>query len=154
MFLNCLYRKPEQTAFMNLMQCKMVIIGVSSFILLEKATIICLVVLQICLDFVEGTTGSWSETCVTGDVDGTEEISIKIEEAIDIKDEMPEAVKCSAIKAEDEVRLLGVFQVVAARVFSPFIAIEANVELHLTFSCCMLCCECCIDFEICIVILK
>jgi hypothetical protein len=94
LFLNCLYRKPEQTAFINFMQCKMVIIGVSTFILLEKVTIICLVVLQICLDFVEGTTGSCSETCVTGDVDGTEEVSIKVEESIDIKDEMPEAVKC------------------------------------------------------------
>jgi hypothetical protein len=56
----------------------MVIIGVSTFILLEKATIICLVVLQICLGFVEGTAGSCSETCVTGDVDGTEEVSINL----------------------------------------------------------------------------
>jgi hypothetical protein len=67
------------------MQCKMVIIGVSTFILLEKATMICLALLQICLDFVEGTTGSCIETCVTCDVDGTEEVSIKFEEAIDIK---------------------------------------------------------------------
>jgi hypothetical protein len=84
---------------------------------------ICVVVLQICLDFVEGTTGSCGENCVTGDVDGTEEISInplnaelnpichllallggayivdvsrlkvKVEEAIDINDEMQGAVK-------------------------------------------------------------
>jgi hypothetical protein len=57
---------------------------------------------KICLDFVEGTTGSCSETCITGDVDGTEEVSIKAEEAIDMKDEMPEAVKCSPIKIENE----------------------------------------------------
>jgi hypothetical protein len=37
---------------------------------------------------VEGETGYCSETCVTGDVDGTEEVSIKVEEAIDIKEEV------------------------------------------------------------------
>jgi hypothetical protein len=54
---------------------------------------------------VEYGTGSCSETRVTCDVDGTEEVTIKVEEAIDIKDEMPESVKCTPIKIEDEVRL-------------------------------------------------
>jgi hypothetical protein len=120
----------------------MVIIGVSTFILLEKATMFCLVVLQICLDFVEGTTGSCSETCVTFDVDGTEEVSIKVEEAIDMKDEMPESVKCPPIKIENEVRLWGVCEVVATPAFSPFIVTEETVKLHLTISCCMLYCGC------------
>jgi len=88
------------------------------------------VVLQNSLDFVEGGTGSCSETCVTCDVDGTEEVSIKVEEAVDIKDEMPEAVKCSPIKTELEVRLRGVCQLVAAHVFSPFIATTENVKLY------------------------
>ena len=56
---------------------------------------ICVVVLQNFMGFVEGETGSCSEACVTCDVDGTEEFSIKVEEAIDIK-------------TEQEVRLWGV----------------------------------------------
>jgi wyosine [tRNA(Phe)-imidazoG37] synthetase (radical SAM superfamily) len=70
---------------------------------------------------VEGETGSCSETCVTCDVDGTEKVSIKVEEsidikeeaiikveeAIDIKDEIPEAVTSPPMKSEHEVRLLG-----------------------------------------------
>jgi hypothetical protein len=54
---------------------------------------------------VEGTAGSCSETCVTCDVDGTEEVSINVEEAIDIKDEIPEAISFPPIKTENEVRL-------------------------------------------------
>ena len=84
---------------------------------------ICVVVLQNSMGFVEGETGSNSETCVTCDVDGTEEVSInfegaidikeeevsfKVEEAIDIKDEIPEAISFSPIKTEHEVRLWGV----------------------------------------------
>ena len=42
---------------------------------------ISVVVLQNCMCFVEGGTGSCSETCVTCDVDGTEEDSIKVEMA-------------------------------------------------------------------------
>jgi hypothetical protein len=56
---------------------------------------------------------------VTGGVGGTgeggvdvedplyikEEVSIKVEEAIDIKDEMPEAVVFPPIRTENEVRL-------------------------------------------------
>ena len=49
---------------------------------------ICVVMLQNCMGFMETETGSYSETCVTCDVDGTEEVNIKFEEAIDIKDEV------------------------------------------------------------------
>jgi hypothetical protein len=66
---------------------------------------------------VEGETGPYSETCVTCDVDATEEVSIKVEdardikeeasvkveEAIHIKDEIPEATTFSSIKTEHEV---------------------------------------------------
>jgi hypothetical protein len=84
--------------------------------------------------YVEVETGSCRETCVTCDVDGTEDVSIKVEaidvkeevnikveEAIDIKDEIPEAV-FRPIKTEHEVRLQGVCEVVAAHAFRPFIA--------------------------------
>ncbi len=54
---------------------------------------ICVVVLQNTMGFVDDETGSCSETCVTCDVDGTEEVSINVEEDIDIKNEMPEAIK-------------------------------------------------------------
>ena len=81
---------------------------------------ICVVVLQNCVDLVEGETGSCSEACGTCDVDGTgavsikvedaidikEEMSFKVEEAIDIKDEIPEAISFPSIKTEHEVRLL------------------------------------------------
>ena len=50
-------------------------------------------VLQNCMCFVEGATGSFSNTCVACDVDGSEEVSIKVEEAIDIKHEIPEATE-------------------------------------------------------------
>jgi len=73
------------------------------------------------VDFVEGETGSCSETCVTSNVVGTEEVSIKVEEAIDIKDEIPEAISFPPIKTEHEVRLCGVCEVVAAYAFRPFI---------------------------------
>ena len=66
---------------------------------------ICVVVLQNCFVFVQCGTGSCSETCVNCDVDGTEEVNIKIEEDIDIKNEMPETIKLLPIKTENEVRL-------------------------------------------------
>ena len=83
---------------------------------------ICVVVLQNCVDLVEGETGPCSETCVTCDVDGTEavcikvedaidikeEVSFKVEEAIDIKDEIPEATSFQPFESEREVRLWGV----------------------------------------------
>jgi hypothetical protein len=69
---------------------------------------ICVVVLQNPVCFVEGETGSYSETFVTCDVDGNEEVSVKVEEAIDIKDEIPEGTTFSPFKTEHEVRLCGV----------------------------------------------
>ena len=77
---------------------------------------ICVVVLQNCLGFVDGETGSCSETCVTCDVVGTEEVIIKFEEDIDIKNEMPEAIKFPPIKTENEVRLWGMCEVMAAHI--------------------------------------
>jgi hypothetical protein len=64
----------------------------------------CVMLLQICVGFVEGETGCCSETCVKCDVGGCEEVSIKVEEAIDIKDEIPEAITFRSIKTEHEVR--------------------------------------------------
>jgi len=81
---------------------------------------ICFVVLQNCMDIVEDGTGSDSETFVTFGV--VDEVSIKVEEAIDIKDEIPEAISIPPIKTEHEVRLHGVCEVVAAHAFRPFIA--------------------------------
>ena len=99
---------------------------------------ICVVVLQNCMGFVEGETGSCNETGVECDVDGTEEVgieaeealdikeevSIKVEEAIDIKDEIPEAISFPPIKTEKELRPWGVCvcEVLAANAFRPFIA--------------------------------
>ena len=77
---------------------------------------ICVVVLQNSLGFVDGETGSCSETCVTCDVDGTEEVSIRVEETIDIKNEMPEGIKFPPMKTENEVRLWGVCEVMAAHI--------------------------------------
>ena len=97
---------------------------------------ICVVVLQNCMGFVEGKTGSWTETGVECDVDGTEEVSTKVQEALDIKeeviikvedgiavkDESPEAISLPPMKTEQEVRFWGVCEVVAAHAFRPFIA--------------------------------
>ena len=77
---------------------------------------ICVVVLQNSLGFVDGETGSCSETRVTCDVVGTEEVIIKFEEDIDIKNEMPEAIKFPPIKTENEVRLWGMCEVMAAHI--------------------------------------
>ena len=93
---------------------------------------ICVVVLQYCMGFVEGETSSNSEPYVTCDVDGTEEVSINFEGAIDIKEEevsfeveeaieIPEAISFPPIKTEHEVRLWGVCEVVAAHAFKAFI---------------------------------
>jgi hypothetical protein len=85
------------------------------------------------MGFVEGETGYCSETCVTCGVDGTEEVSIEVEvamevkeefsikvedtvdtkegvsikfEAVYIKEEIPETTACPPIETEHEVRLL------------------------------------------------
>jgi len=72
------------------------------------------------MGFVEGGTGSCVETCVECDVDGTDEVRIEVEEAVDINDEIPEAIIFPPIKTEQEVRLWGVCEVVAACAFRPF----------------------------------
>jgi hypothetical protein len=54
------------------------------------------------MDVVESEIGSCSDTCVTSDGDGTEEVSIKVEEVIGIKDEIPEAISFPPVKNEDE----------------------------------------------------
>jgi hypothetical protein len=91
---------------------------------------ICVVLLQDCVGFVGGETGYCSETCLTSDVGGTGEGSIDVEGAIDtkeegsskfqavyIKDEIPETSTCPPITTEQEVRLWGVCEVVAAHAF-------------------------------------
>ena len=102
---------------------------------------ICVVVLQNCMSFVKGETGSWTETGVECDVDGTEEISTEVEEVLDIKeevsikvedgigvkDEIPEAIPFPPVKTEQEVRLRGLCEVVAARSFRPCIAPKRNL---------------------------
>ena len=83
---------------------------------------ICVLVLQNGEGFVEGETSSNTEACVTCDVGGTEEVSIKVEKAIDIKDEIPEAISFSPVNTEHEVRFWGVCEVVADHAVSTFIA--------------------------------
>jgi hypothetical protein len=104
--------------------------------MMREANVICVVLLQNCMGFVEGETGSCSETGVECDDDGNEEVStkveedllikeevsIKVEEAVDIKDEILEDILLTPIKTEQEVRLWGVCEVVAAHALRPFIA--------------------------------
>jgi hypothetical protein len=59
------------------------------------------------MDCVEGEAGFCSATCVTCDADGTEGVSIKVEEAVDIEDEIPEAITFLEIETEPEVKLWG-----------------------------------------------
>jgi hypothetical protein len=57
------------------------------------------------MDVVKGETGSYSETGVECDVDGTEEVSIEVEDTTDTKNEIPEAISYPPINTELEVRL-------------------------------------------------
>jgi len=129
---------------------------------------ICVVVLQNCMCCVEGETGSCSETCVTCDFDATddvsinveeaidikEEISIKVEEAVDIKDEIPEAIIFPPIKTEQEVSLWCVCEMVAAHAFKPFISPKRYCEITLYYF--LLCVMFWVpySFKICIATLK
>jgi hypothetical protein len=89
---------------------------------------ICVVVLQDGVGFVEGETDS---CCVTCDVDGNDKVSIKVE------DEMSEAITFPEIKTEHEVRLWGVCEV-AAHAFRSFIARERNILVVMfMYSCCV-----------------
>ena len=104
------------------------------------------------MGFVEGESGSCSETCVVCDGHGTEEVSIegedtidikeedsiKIEETIDIKNEIPEAIVFPPIKSEHEVRLWGVCEVVAAHAFRSFIAPQKG-KCEITLGCFLFC---------------
>jgi hypothetical protein len=65
-----------------------------------------MVLLQNRMDLLEDEGGSYTETSVTFCAGGTEEISTKVEEAIDIKEEsVPEAITFLPIKTETEVRV-------------------------------------------------
>ena len=114
---------------------------------------ICVVVLQSCMGYVEGETGYCNETCVMCDVDGAgevsnkvedtidikEEVSIKVEDPIDIKDEIPEAVTFPSIKTEHEVRLWGVCEVVAAHSFRELLPRKGNFQItHNYFLLCVI----------------
>jgi len=108
---------------------------------------ICVVLLQNCMCCVEGETVSCSETCVTYEFDATddvsikvkeaiyikEEVSIKVEEIVDIKDEIPEGRTFPSIKTEKEVRLWGLCEMVAAHAFRPFIAPKENCQITLNY---------------------
>jgi len=76
---------------------------------------ICVAVLQNYMGLVGGGTDSCSETRVMCGVHGTEEVSIKVEETLDIKNEIPEAFP--PIKIKHEVRL----RVVCVRWWWPLI---------------------------------
>jgi hypothetical protein len=54
--------------------------------------------------FCGNETGACSATC---DGDGTEEVGVKVEEAIDTGGEIPEVISFPEIKTEPEVRLWG-----------------------------------------------
>jgi len=80
-----------------------------------------------CIDVVEIETGSCSDTCAVRDVDGTEEVGITVEEAIDTTDEIPQPTSFPPVKNGDEVWLWGVcvcvcVVVVTADAFRTFIA--------------------------------
>jgi len=65
------------------------------------------------MGFVEGETGSCAETCVMCDVDGTEEVGIKFEEAIDIKEEICIKVE-EAIDIKEETSEALIFRPIKA----------------------------------------
>jgi hypothetical protein len=88
---------------------------------------ICVVLLQDCVGFVGGETGYCSETCVTGGFGGTGEGSVGVEEAIDVKDEMPEFVIFPLLTTEQEVRLWGVCEVVTSVVCEVVTAVVCEV---------------------------
>ena len=96
---------------------------------------ICVVVLQNDMDVVQDRTGSYSGTCITCDDDDcTEEVIMKVEDAIDIKEEIPEAIPIPPTKTEQEVSLWGVCEVVAAHTSMPFVAPKKkNCEITLNF---------------------
>ena len=101
----------------------------------ESRTMICVFVLQNIMDGVEGATGFSSGTCEKLDFDiDYEEVSMKVEDAIDIKDEISEAISFAPIKTEQEVRFWAVCDVVHAHVSMPFVAPKKkNSEIKLNY---------------------
>ena len=101
-----------------------------------------MVVLQNCIGFVEGETGACNEAGVVFDVGGNdefiveeeeamhikEEVSFKVEDDIEVKEETPEAISFPTVKTEQEVRLWGVCEVAPSQAFRPFIAPKGNCE--------------------------
>jgi hypothetical protein len=61
--------------------------------------------LQIFSDIVEGETGTYRVAGVGCDVEGTEDDSNEVEDAIDIKDELPEAMTFPPMETAQQVRL-------------------------------------------------
>jgi hypothetical protein len=90
------------------------------------------------MGFVEGETGSSSEPCVMCDVDGTEEVSVNVEESIDIKDEIPEAITFSPIKTELEVSPGGLWDVEALRFLGHLLSTKKR-KCEITFKNSLLC---------------
>jgi hypothetical protein len=68
------------------------------------------------------------------DDDGTEVVSVKVEDAIDIKDEITEVVSFPPIKKEDKVRLWGLCEVMADHAFRPFIAPKKKCDITLMWT--------------------
>ena len=88
---------------------------------------ICVVVLQNSMGFVEGETGSCSDTFVTCDDDGIEQVYIRLEETVNIKAEIPEPISFLSIKTELEVRFWVVCEEVAAHAFMSLVAPERKL---------------------------
>jgi hypothetical protein len=85
------------------------------------------------MGFVEGETGSCSETGVECDDARTEEVSTKVEESIDIKDEIAEPMSLPPMKTEQEVRLWFGCEVVASHGFRLYIAQKGNCKITLNY---------------------
>ena len=62
-------------------------------------------VLQNCMDVMEGETGNCSGAGVTCDDDGTDEVSMKVEDAIDVKEEFSIEV-VDTVDIKDEIQKL------------------------------------------------
>jgi hypothetical protein len=73
------------------------------------------------MGFVEGETGYCSDRSVTCDVDGSEEVSIQVEQTVAVKDEFIESLKFPPIKTEREVRLQVLCEMVPSHADRPFI---------------------------------
>jgi hypothetical protein len=107
--------------------------------------------------FVEGETGYSSETCVKCDVGGTGEVSIKVEDPIDIKeevsikfeavyikDETPETTTCAQTKTEHEVRLLSVCEIVTSHALRQLLPQKGNSDVILYYL--LLCVKLCVPY--------